>query len=142
MTLRRTTKNPSNGSGWSQRRRPCQAKPKRGTQLPGGAAKDTMVPSTRPSPSTCYGWTDGSFRRSASMGWYITLDSSGASWSIAQGFKPLGSRQTPFDAELAGIHAALAWFRFNIIRHMVTRSDSQSAIARASHGSRPWTNSG
>ena len=32
----------------------------------------------------------------------------GSSRSIAQGFRSLGPRQTPFDAELAGIHAALS----------------------------------
>ena len=80
-----------------------------------------------------YGWTDGSFRRSAGLGWYVTLDSQGSSQSIAQGFRPLGPRQTPFDAELAAILAVLSWFRASSIRHMVIRSDPQSAIARASH---------
>jgi hypothetical protein len=84
--------------------------------------------------------TDGSFRRSAGLGWVITKDSSGAGPVVAQGVKMLGGKQTAFDAELLAIEAALLWYESEgtQFRHMAIHSDSQSAIACTTRsGARP-----
>jgi ribonuclease HI len=82
---------------------------------------------------TCHAWTDGSFCRSAGCGFVITRDEEGTSPPIAQRSFCLGRRQTVFDAEFAGIKAALTWHLQGFFRHMVIHSDSTSAIARAGH---------
>jgi len=46
---------------------------------------------------------------------------------------PLGSKQTVFDAEVAGIEAAILWHRTGPYQHMTIHSDSMSATARAGH---------
>jgi hypothetical protein len=87
-----------------------------------------------PNP-TCHAWTDGSFRKSAGLGWLVTEDDMGKGTIIAQGFKTLGDKQTAFDAELTAVQAVLLWYQDNYIahRHLIIHSDSQSAIARAEH---------
>jgi len=61
----------------------------------------------------------------------------GAGLAIAQGAKTLGACQTAFDAEVVAIKTVLEWFhqddRSEAFQHVVIRTDSQSAIARAGH---------
>ena len=68
-------------------------------------------------PGTCYGWADGSLRRLAAFRWHITTDPEGPTPSIAQGARAIGTRQTPFDAELAGIEATLRHQQKDTIIH-------------------------
>jgi hypothetical protein len=55
--------------------------------------------------------------------------------AIAQGSKTLGDKQTAFDAELTAVEAALLRYEGNYTTypHLITHSDSQSAIARSKH---------
>jgi hypothetical protein len=84
-----------------------------------------------PDIDACHAWTDGSFRKSAGLGWIITGDNIGAGPTIAQGAKTLGTRQTAFDAEIAAIKEVLKWFGTSPYLHMIIHSDSTSAISRA-----------
>jgi ribonuclease HI len=86
-----------------------------------------------PDIDTCHAWMDGSFRKSAGLGWVITGDDVGAGLTIAQGARTLGTRQTAFDAEIAAIEEVLKWFRSSPYLHIIIHSDSTSAIARAGH---------
>jgi ribonuclease HI len=81
----------------------------------------------------CHAWTDGSFRKSAGLGWVITEDDTGAGPTITQGARTLGTKQTAFDAEVAAIEEALKWFGSSPYLHLIIHSDSTSAIARAGH---------
>jgi ribonuclease HI len=87
-----------------------------------------------PTP-TYHAWTDGSFRKSAGLGWIITEDDMGKGPAIAQGSKTLGDKQTAFDAELTAVEAALLWYEGNYTTHphLIIHSDSQSTIARSEH---------
>jgi hypothetical protein len=82
-----------------------------------------------PTP-TCHAWTDGSFRKSAGLGWLVTEDDLGKGTIIAQGSKTLGDKQTAFDAELTAVEAALLRYQDNYSAHphLIIQSDSQSAI--------------
>jgi ribonuclease HI len=82
---------------------------------------------------TYHAWTDGSFRKSAGLGWIITEDDMGRGPVIAQGSKTLGDKQTAFDAELTAVEAALLWYHDTDHPHLIIHSDSQSAIARSKH---------
>jgi ribonuclease HI len=84
-----------------------------------------------PDIDACHAWTDGSFRKSAGLGWVITGDDIGAGPTIAQGAKTLGTRQTAFDAGVAAIEDVLKWFGTSPCLHMIIHSDSTSAISRA-----------
>jgi ribonuclease HI len=89
-----------------------------------------------PDPDPTYhAWTDGSFRKSAGLGWIITEDDMGKGPIIAQGSRSLGDKQTAFDAELTAIEAARWWYEDNHTTHphLSIHSDSQSAIARSKH---------
>jgi hypothetical protein len=86
-------------------------------------ARDPNIPDI----DTCHAWTDGSFRKSAGLGWVITRDDIGAGPTIAQGAKTLGTRQTAFDTEIAAIRGA----KTSPYLHMIIHSDSTSAISRA-----------
>jgi hypothetical protein len=66
---------------------------------------------------TYHAWTDGSFRKSAGLGWIITEDDMGKGPAIAQGSKTLGDKQTAFDAELTAVEAALLWYEGNYTTH-------------------------
>jgi len=93
-----------------------------------------------PLGATAHAWTDGSFRKSSGIGWIVTADPDGKGEAIAQGSESLGTRQTAFDAEVAAILRALAWFTGggHGWKSLIIHSDSTSAIARASHtGARP-----
>jgi ribonuclease HI len=87
------------------------------------------------SETTCHAWTDGSFRRSAGLGWLITSYDKGAGTAVTQGARTFGDKQTAFDAEVAAIEVALWWFERDGARyqHMVVHSDSTSVIARVAH---------
>jgi hypothetical protein len=76
-------------------------------------------------------WTDGSFRKSAELGWVITRDDIGAGPTIAEGAKTLGTRRTAFDTAIAAIEEILNWFGTSPYVHMVIYHDSTSAISRA-----------
>jgi ribonuclease HI len=80
--------------------------------------------------------TDGSYRKSAGIGWIITSDAMGGGESLAQDFKSLGPIQTAYDAEVLAIEAAIFWFQNNRIAgsSLVVHSDSTSAIARVGAG--------
>jgi ribonuclease HI len=80
-------------------------------------------------------WTDGSFRKSAGMGWVVTRDPTGEGEAIAQDSKSLGPMQTAFDAEVVAIEGAIFWYlnNRNVGSSLVIHSDSTSAIARAGH---------
>jgi ribonuclease HI len=82
-----------------------------------------------------HAWTDGSFRKSAGVGWIITKDPEGKGDALAQDSKSLGPMQTAFDAEVTAIEGALFWYLNNRDTgpSLVIHSDSTSAIARASH---------
>jgi ribonuclease HI len=84
---------------------------------------------------TYHAWTDGSFRKSAGLGWIITEDDMGRGPIVAQGSKTLGDKQTAFDVELTAVEAALLWYKDNYTTHphLIIHSDSQSAIARSEH---------
>jgi len=84
--------------------------------------------------ATLHAWTDNSFRKSSGVGWVITADSEGKGDAIAQGSES-GARQTAFDAEVAAILRALAWFTGggHGWKAITIHSDSTNAIARASH---------
>jgi ribonuclease HI len=79
----------------------------------------------------CNAWTDGSFLKSAGLGWTINEDDIGAGPTVTQGARTLGMKQTAFDAEVAAIGEALKWFESSPYLHIIIHSDSTSAIARA-----------
>jgi hypothetical protein len=56
---------------------------------------------------TIHAWTDGSFRKSAGMGWIITRDPTGGGEALAQDSKSLGPIQTAYDAEVSAIEGAI-----------------------------------
>jgi len=80
---------------------------------------------------TARAWTDGSFRKSSGLGWIVTADPDGKAMLLSK----VGSRQTAFDAEVAAILRALAWFTGggHGWKPLIIHSDSTSAIARARH---------
>jgi hypothetical protein len=78
-----------------------------------------------PDTDTCHARTDGSFRKSAGLGWIITKDSIGA--------RTLGARQTAFDAGVAAIEEAATWFGPSPYIDLIMHSDPRSAITRAGH---------
>jgi hypothetical protein len=83
--------------------------------------------------SSIHPWTEGSFRKTAGLGWIITEDNQGAGPVIDQGSKTLPGKQVAFDAEITVIEEALKWFQNSDFQHLVIHSDSVSAIARAGH---------
>jgi hypothetical protein len=56
-----------------------------------------MAPSKR---RTVHAWTDGSYQKSAGLGWVITEDDQGGGSIIDQGSKTLTGKQVAFDAEI------------------------------------------
>jgi ribonuclease HI len=92
------------------------------------------TPWTRPTERIgIHAWTDGSYRKAASLGWVITQDDKGEGPPLAQGARNLGDQQTAFDGEVKAIKQVVDWFQGVDQRHMTIHSDSTSAIARASH---------
>jgi ribonuclease HI len=95
-----------------------------------------VAPPETPSEAI-HAWTDGSFRKSAVMGWVITRDAAGGGEALAQDHKSLGPQaiQTAYDAEVSAIEGAIFWFlnNRNVSRSLVVHSDSTSAIARVGH---------
>jgi ribonuclease HI len=85
--------------------------------------------------SAIHAWTDGSYRKSAGMGWVITADAEGRGDALAYDSKSLGPIQTAFDAEVTAIEGALFWYVNNrdTSPALTIHSDSTSAMARASH---------
>jgi hypothetical protein len=67
--------------------------------------KSAPAPRTTVSPnrSTDHAWTDGSFRKSADLGWVTTDDDQGAGPVLAQGSRTLRGKQVAFDAEITAI---------------------------------------
>jgi ribonuclease HI len=87
-----------------------------------------------PEAASCHAWTDGSLRRSAGLGLVVTKDSRGSGNTLGLGSKSLGGKQVAFDAEVAAIEEAIKWFlKRSNLPSLIIRSDSTSAIARASH---------
>jgi ribonuclease HI len=82
-----------------------------------------------------HAWTDGSYRKSAGVGWVITKDAEGTGEALASDSKSLGPIQTAFDAEVTAIEGALFWYVNNrkISPALIIHSDSTSAMARAGH---------
>ena len=75
--------------------------------------------------------------RSAGLGWVVTPDVQGNGDAISQGSKSLGGKQVAFDVEVAAIKEAIKWFREQSnLPSVIVHSDSTSAIARRTHGSR------
>jgi ribonuclease HI len=92
----------------------------------------TTAPTTGNRP-TGHAWTDGSFRKSAGLGWVITSDDQGAGPVINQGSKTLKGKQVAFDAEVIAIEEALKWFKdSDQVKNLVIHPDSTSAITRTS----------
>ena len=88
-----------------------------------------------PEGPTLHAWTDGSFRKSAGVGWVISSSNDGSGEIIAWDSKSLGGMHTAFDAEVTAIQLAIYWFITNRhgARSLVVHSDSTSAIERAAH---------
>jgi hypothetical protein len=88
---------------------------------------------TRTTSETCHAWTDGSFEKSAGLGWVVTRDDTSAGPNIAKGPRTLGARLAAYDAGVEAIEAALAWYQTSSLRNIIIHSDSMSAISRAAH---------
>ena len=84
---------------------------------------------------TLHAWTDGSFRRSAGLGWVITEDVDGAGEVIAQGSESLGTWQTAFDAEITAIERALVRFMVRPIPSGIISFGAELLRSLASWGS-------
>jgi ribonuclease HI len=82
-----------------------------------------------------HAWTNGSFRKSAGMGWIVTKEAMGEGEALVQDSKSLGPIQTAYDAEVSAIEGAIFWFlnNRNMGSSLVVHSDLTSAIARVGH---------